>query len=428
MESQGRLISKLLRYWRMRRTLTANIFRQVSERIMSTDLPIVKIPASHNKLALKPVGGTIRSLQHLRVLAASIIVLYHTELQIMRLTNGQHPHSLGFGAAGTDLFFAIGGFILVYTSYKRKGTFGAFLYRRMARIAPLYWLFTFLMLVALLVAPSHLQTTKVEFWHFLLSLLFIPYPHPVLGLDRPFLFPGWVLNHFVFFYVLFGALLFLPTGRRVLLVSAVLCTLMALKFLFAGESNLLDFYGATVALDFVLGMIVAWLFLERQAPLVMIVAVFLTGASIFAAGVAEGVSDGSERALYWGVAGASLLFVCVFIEKQWGWPNWRFLSALGDASYSVFVSHLFALALVTSIMRELHIFPVLGITGTRIAFLGAAWTLGMLVYMAIERPLMRRIGWQTKERPAGSSKLVLANDPDASISSRPAGRGSMPAG
>ena len=378
---------------------------------MSTDIQTMKIPESDNKPAgneINPVGGTIQSLQHLRVLAASMIVLYHTELQIMRLTDGQHTHSLGYGAAGTDLFFVIGGFILVYTSYDRKDTFGAFLYRRIMRIAPLYWLFTFLMLTVLLVAPSHLLTTKIEFWHFILSLVFIPYPHPVLGIDRPFLFAGWVLNHFVFFYLLFGALLFLPIGRRVLAAGAVLCALMALKFLFAGESNLLDFYGATVALDFVLGMIVAWLFLERRASPVMIVAVFLTGASIFAAGVVEGVSDGSERALYWGVADASLLFVCVFREKQWGWPKWRFLSALGDASYSVFVSHLFTLALVTSIMRALGIFPMLGVWGARIVFLGAAWTLGMVVYTAIERPLMRRIGQQRSARPIGSSKLIVA--------------------
>jgi exopolysaccharide production protein ExoZ len=381
---------------------------------MSTDFPTMKIQESDNKPAgneVNPVGGTILSLQHLRVLAASLIVLYHTELQIMRLTDGQHIHSFSFGAAGTDLFFVIGGFILVYTSHNRKDTFGAFLYRRIMRIAPLYWLFTFLMLVVLLVAPDHLLTTKIESWHFLLSLAFIPYPHPVLGIDRPFLFPGWVLNHFVFFYLLFGALLFVRTGRRILVASAVLCTLMMLKFMFAGESNLLDFYGETVALDFVLGMIVAWLFLKRQASPVMIVAVFLIGASIFAIGVVEGAPEGSERALYWGVAGAALLFVCVFSEKQWGWPNWRFLSALGDASYSVFVSHLFTLALVTSFMRAFRIFPMLGVWGARIIFLGAAWTLGLVVYTAIERPLMRLVGRERSARPTGLSKLIVAKGP-----------------
>ncbi|NOJ47703.1 acyltransferase family protein [Bradyrhizobium archetypum] len=377
---------------------------------MSTDGSAESRPAidSPERIELVHVGRTLQSLQHLRVVAASLIVLYHTELQITRLTDGIHQHSLGFGAAGTDLFFAIGGFVLVYTSHNRKDTLGAFLYRRFARIAPLYWLFTFLMLGILLVAPSYLLTTKGDFWHFLLSLVFIPYPHPVLGIDRPFLFPGWVLNHFAFFYLLFGSLLFLTSGKRVFAVSAVLCALVVLKALFRDQSHLLNFYGATVALDFVLGMIVAWIFLARNETPWIIAAVFLVGVSIFATGVLQNVSEGAERALFWGLADAALLFVCVSIEKQWGWPECRLLSKLGDASYSVFVSHLFALALVASILRGLRLFPTLGVPGARIVFLGAAWALGMVVYAAIERPLMRCIDRQRRPRMA---RMIVAKGP-----------------
>ncbi|NOJ43714.1 acyltransferase family protein [Bradyrhizobium australiense] len=377
---------------------------------MSTDVSAKSRPAidSPERIELVHVGRTLQSLQHLRVVAASFIVLYHTELQITRLTDGIHQHSLGFGAAGTDLFFVIGGFILVYTSHNRKDTFGAFLYRRFVRIAPLYWLFTSLMLVVLLIAPSHLLTTKGDFWHFLLSLAFIPYPHPVLGIDRPFLFPGWVLNHFAFFYLLFGSLLFLSTGKRVFWVSAVLCALVVLRALFGDKSHLLNFYGATVALDFVLGMIVAWLFFARNEAPWVIVAVFLAGASIFVAGVLHNVSEGAERAFSWGVADAALLFVCVSIEKQLGWPECRFLSKLGDASYSVFVSHLFTLALVTSILRGLRLFPALGVSGARIVFLGAAWALGMMIYAAIERPLMRYLDRRRRPRAKG---LIVEKGP-----------------
>ena len=100
---------------------------------------LVDVPAQ-----VERVHGDVRiqSLQHLRVLAASVIVLYHAELQITRLTDGAHQHSLGFGAAGTDLFFAIGGFILVYTTHNRKDTFAAFLYRRVFSMAPRDWLLT----------------------------------------------------------------------------------------------------------------------------------------------------------------------------------------------------------------------------------------------------------------------------------------------
>jgi exopolysaccharide production protein ExoZ len=336
-------------------------------------------------------SGTIRSLQHLRVVAASLIILYHSELQISRLTSGVHEHSLGFGAAGTDLFFVIGGFILVYTSSGRRDTLGTFLYRRVMRIAPLYWVFTILMLAVLLVAPGNLMTTKFDPGHFLASLAFVPYPHPVLAIERPFLFPGWVLNYFVFFYLLFGSLLALSVARRIVAIGLVLCTLALLQSRFPGASHLLDFYGAPIVLDFVMGMIVAWLYLERRIPSGAIAIVFLAGLAVFAAGVLKHVSGGDDRALYWGTADAAFLLVCVFIEKQWGWPNWGFLSSLGDASYSVFVSHLFTLALVTSIVRALGMFPTLGTIGVRILFVVAAWAVGMLIYVTIERPLTRRL-------------------------------------
>jgi peptidoglycan/LPS O-acetylase OafA/YrhL len=155
-------------------------------------------------------------------------------------------------------------------------------------------------------------------------------------------------------------------------------------------------------------MIVAWLFLARNESPWIIAAVFLAGASIFAAGVLQDVSDGDERAFYWGVADATLLFVCVSVDKRWGWPKCRFFGKLGDSSYSVFVSHVFALALVTSILRGLRLFPILGVSGARIAFLAAAWAVGMLVYAAIERPLMRYVDRQRTPRTMG---LIVAKGP-----------------
>lgn len=360
---------------------------------------------------LQTAEAKIQSLQHLRVLAASVIVLYHTELQITRLSDGHHAHSFGFGAAGTDLFFVIGGFIMVYTQRDRVDTFGGFMYRRLLRIAPLYWLFTFLMLLVLVVAPSHLMTSGFEPWHFLFSLAFVPYPHPVLGVDRPFLFPGWVLNHFVFFYVIFGALLPLPVRRRVLAASAVLLGLMTLRLLAPGEGRLLDFYGATINLDFILGMIVGWLFIERRVSLSTIVVVGVLGLSVFAAGVFEDVSGGDDRALYWGVSSAALLFVCVFVEKQWNWLKWRLVAALGETSYSVFVSHLFALALVTSALRAFRLFPILGVGGTRFVFLAAAWIVAIGVYYVLERPLLNRLRRRSPKQPRETDNRVAVGPP-----------------
>ena len=133
-----------------------------------------------------PGRERIESIQILRCLAATLVVLYHTDLQVFRLSGGQHTHAFNFAAACTDLLFVISGFIMVHIAHGRRVGFGEFIFRRLARIAPLYWLLTLLMLAAYLVLPRLFNTTAFDLWHFLASLAFMPYPHPVLGVQQPF--------------------------------------------------------------------------------------------------------------------------------------------------------------------------------------------------------------------------------------------------
>ena len=150
----------------------------------------------------------------LRCVAAALVVLYHTDLQLWRLSDAAHIQSAGFGAAGTDMLFVISGFTMVYISHGKHLRFSDFMLRRVARIAPLYWLLTLCMLAAFLCAPSLFNNTTVEIKHFIASLAFVPATHPVLGIQRPFLVPGWALNIIAFFYLLFGLFLFLPSTAK----------------------------------------------------------------------------------------------------------------------------------------------------------------------------------------------------------------------
>jgi len=122
---------------------------------------------------------------------------------------------VSFAAFGTDLFFVITGFLTVYVTFGKTLTFKDFMFRRLARLAPLYWLFTFLMLLALFLAPRLLHSTTFNPWHVLASFAFLPYPHPVTTLQRPLLVFGWVLNYFIPLYAVYGVFLFLPMAKRV---------------------------------------------------------------------------------------------------------------------------------------------------------------------------------------------------------------------
>ncbi len=333
-------------------------------------------------------SNRIECVQSLRCLAATGVVLYHTDLQLLRLSDEALTQSARFGAAGTDLLFVISGFILVYICDGKPPAFGEFLFRRFARVAPLYWFMTLCMLAAFLALPGLFYSTRFDAHHFLASLAFLPYPHPVTGLQRPFLVPGWALNYIAFFYLLFGLLLILPSSRRIIAIGLILCSLVALRWLFDRASPLLDFYGAPIILDFVLGMLVAWTYITRRSvqPVTIVVG-FAVSAAMFAAGVLHGTASGDDRVIFWGVSGAALLFATLFIDKQRGWRTPRVVTLLGNASFSTYLSNLFSLALVTRAIQRVGLFPILGLSGTRFVLVITALIVGALVYLFVELPL-----------------------------------------
>jgi exopolysaccharide production protein ExoZ len=337
---------------------------------------------------LPTTNKRIECLRFLRCVAAAFVVLYHTDLQLWRLSDGTHVQSGGFGAAGTDLLFVISGFTMVYISHGKHPRFGEFIFRRIARIAPLYWLLTLCMLAALVAAPSLFNNTTFDFKHFVASLAFVPSAHPVLGIQRPFLVPGWALNIIAFFYLMFGLFLFLPSTRRILAVGLILSTLVALRWQFFEASPLLDFYGAPVVLDFLLGMLVAWVYLERRSVrIATITGVLAASAAVFAAGVLVGIGGGEQRVLYWGLADTGILFSILFIEKEWGWWNPSVVALLGDASFATYLSNLFTLALVAKAVQVTGLFPLLGEAGTQVLLVVSALIAGVLINILLERPL-----------------------------------------
>ncbi len=177
--------------------------------------------------------------------------------------------------------------------------------------------------------------------------------HPVLGIQRPFLVPGWALNVIAFFYLLFGLFLFLPSRRRMVAVGLILCTLVVLRWQFFGASPLLDFYGAPVVLDFVLGMLVAWIYLERRSvPIATIAVVLAASAAVFAAGVLAGIGGGEQRVLYWGASRHRHLVLGPIHREVSGAGGTRSVFAqLGDASFATYLSNLFTLALVAKAVQ-----------------------------------------------------------------------------
>lgn len=334
---------------------------------------------------------TLDSIQYLRGVAAMLVVLFHVFPQLERMGyRGERPLAL---SAGVDVFFVISGFVMVYSTARNPDRGGlAFLRDRLVRIAPLYWVLSLVMLALLIVVPSIAQSSRLDTGHVLASFLFVPWMHPVQHLYYPMLVPGWSLNYEMFFYLIFAGALSIAKGQRgrVVMITCGSLFVLALLPIAAPLPGVLGFYTRSLILEFGYGMLLAEAFLRRPfaiSPLwwfaIMIGAVVLAVAPLLGGTVPQAFAVGLPALLV--VLGT--LYIPVRLN---GWFK-RVAHEIGDASYSIYLSHYLAMSALGQIWRKL-------VSGSPLA-----WTCftalsvvtcaigGVLVYRIVELPLSRLI-------------------------------------
>jgi peptidoglycan/LPS O-acetylase OafA/YrhL len=298
------------------------------------------------------------SIQILRGLAALSVVFFHVSEMLLQYTEGDglfcRLSSLwSTGAAGVDLFFVISGFVMVQSSrgmFGQKGASEAFIRRRLVRIVPLYWFYTSIMLVLVLL-PFTLRG-QVFSWEFTLkSFFFIPAFNPSNGLDLPLLPPGWTLSYEMYFYVIFSLLLcfhrrfLLPATTVLFLVSVVIGLWQQV------QDPVLKVMTSPLLLEFILGCFLAGLVnhreLSRSSCLVLI------GGSLLALFWVCGIKiDNQTRFIFWGMPVFFLMTGIVFLEKRVTLGSLRLLTLLGDSSYSIYLSHIFIVLCVSTLLKR----------------------------------------------------------------------------
>lgn len=334
----------------------------------------------------------IVSLQYLRGVAALMVVWFHCGAQVARF--GAPPLPLhAAGEYGVDVFFVISGVVMWVTTVGRAMTPAEFLRRRVERIAPLYWIVTLFLAATALAAPSLLHSTTFNAAHLLASLAFIPWPNPSDGALTPMLVPGWTLNYEMFFYVLFALALLVP---RIWRAPVVLLSLVATVAAGIGApaASLRGFYGDSIVLEFGAGVAIAILFLGRRsfpvwAALAMAAASLPLGWALFEA---LSRSPGLPRALYAGLPAALAVGGLAFAEKGRRPPFSRFWLHVGDASYSIYLTHPLTLAAVAALWRKAGFAAA---APYYMAGLAATLAVGLASYALIERPIGR---WFNRRR------------------------------
>ena len=148
-----------------------------------------------------------------------------------------------------------------------------FLRRRFVRVAPLYWLFTSLMLGLILLTPAMVSHNDLTLRRGISSYLFYPWPraggdvYPILGL-------GWTLNYEMLFYLAYAVALCFP--RRIGLAGITGVFLLATTFGRMAPASWIAFRFWTdpIILEFLFGVLLGCLYLggvrlsaaPRRAP------------------------------------------------------------------------------------------------------------------------------------------------------------------
>jgi exopolysaccharide production protein ExoZ len=320
----------------------------------------------NNLLTMRKLAG----LQYLRAAAAIAVVLFHAGLK----SDLQFP----LGEAGVDLFFALSGFLMVAITHDGSRP-GPFIRDRILRIVPIYWIATTVMLAGALLGAF--PAVRLTLWHVTSSYAFIPSISPSNGETWPLLVPGWTLNYEMMFYAVFAGLLHLRSEvQRMVVLTVLFGTLVALGIAFRPENAIASTYTGQMLLEFAAG---GWLGIlwKRSGwprwgwPLI--------AAAFFIVIVLSHTQ--SARVLTFGIPSLLLLGAVLIIERKHPIPEWRIPLFLGDASYSIYLWHTLAISVAAKVCDALNFPPAL----VFIACVGAGVTSGAVGYLLLERPILR---------------------------------------
>ncbi|WP_082907931.1 acyltransferase family protein [Bradyrhizobium neotropicale] len=313
------------------------------------------------------------SIQYLRAFAAFGVVAFHAQ----GFTYGR---TLVIGSAGVDVFFVVSGFVMwTVTAYRTQAPTDFFL-NRMVRIVPMYWFVTLSFVFAAMVFPILFPRLVVSTTHTLASLFFVPMRSPSDGEIWPVVVPGWTLNYEMFFYAVFAMALVLENTTRLVFLAAVFLVLTLIGRLYTGGSPLIVFYTAPIVLEFPAGVLLGRAFEQDRLPQLRWGYISLT-AGLLLLFVSVRFEIDSPRAMVWGIPAFLLVAGAVIIEKNRGVPLVPALAVLGDASYSVYLTHTLTISAIGKFKAHFNPLSFFAASLVLSALIGvAAWRL-------FERPL-----------------------------------------
>jgi len=332
----------------------------------------------------------IYNIQALRGIAVLFVVLYHI-IAIETKYNPSYIVMFDFfkiGNIGVDIFFIISGFIMVTVTknyFKDRNKFYKFMYLRFTRIYPLYWFYTILLLPILFVKPEWINSSQDGNVNILSSILLFPTE------TLPLIMVGWSLIHEIYFYIIFGLFLLLIDRSKLIKYVFIWLLIIIISNIFSDYSSpLIKLIINPLTVEFMAGVLLGIYYLNNSHNIrfskVLLFISFLS--LLFISYLHESIEiQGWNRIIIFGMPSFLIILFSIEVEKQ-GFIFNKYLILIGDASYSIYLSHLLTLNVVAKVFNiflyENYIFELFMI----IAMITIALAWGLISYKYIETPII----------------------------------------
>lgn len=329
---------------------------------------------------MKPLTG----IQALRGYAASLVLLGHayaTGFDKVADTSWLASILRPLFSSGVDVFFVISGFIISRGLLEPMTRPDAirFAWRRATRIYPLYWIVLGTLATVNLYLPVNVYAMQVS-----------PVPELVfLTTTSNWLIPpAWTLAFEVWFYFVMTCLILLMPRHVPLCMAGWLLLQTVAALLHPGPVLICDH---PLVLEFGFGCVLCWMTRNGghrhfTIDLTLAVVLFTAGALLSRPVWVAGW----PRVGTFGLA-AFFLVHAIVVASERGVRFPAFLVRLGDASYSIYVSHLGTLIVLAFVSRRIgltHALPDASRPVLVAGWVAIALTVGLISHQFVERPLL----------------------------------------
>ncbi len=344
---------------------------------------------SYNHFHAKVIMKKLESLQYARAIAAVLVVIDHTVTQFslyhstgIPLVDTLLKKTINMGNIGVYVFFAISGYIMSYTTKNKKFDFQyalVFLKKRIMRIYPLYWIYLtlFLSLWAIGIA---MRTYHFDAGQIISSYLLIPYGTTNGKITPPVLAQGWTLIYEMFFYLAFTLLIMLKSKKKIIpfLLFLIFTSLMIIsrhELFNLSEVNI--FFSKWLLLLFVAGIVI-----ERNQETITRILGNVNNTLLWSsAAVLILLATYINKPITVDYLLSIIILILILPINQ----ERKNLLKIGDASYTIYLSHIFfvmAYGMVVKNITDITVGIIMAIATAVISIIA-----GIILYDRVEKKI-----------------------------------------